>query len=245
MPAVECPRLIEGAQLPIARHVIYRTTGGRVLRHGWVLTAAALGPFDSGTETDITDETLMAPGTLYKWNGSAIVADGPRLYPIMLPGVEDEADTLVNPTADWPVTTPAPFGPDTNDGEQMVRTFDDTVPMGVGRRFTTVPVGVEYLRIMNKARPEVAPGAAKVAVHTIRGVTINATFGSWSSAYKLTNLAIPDDENWQTFTEDILLSTIELTPGQEGYIEYARDPDDVEDTLAGDLTTGPFEWDFV
>lgn len=230
--------------MPIARHVIYRTTGGRVLRHGWVLTAAALGPFDAGTETDITDETAMKPGKLYKWNGAAIVEDGTRLHPIMLPGAKDTADTLVNPTADWPVTTPAPFGPDSNDGEQMSRTFDDTVPMAVCRRFTEVPVGVEYLRIKNKVRAEVAPGAPKVAVHTIRGVSINATFGDWSSAYKLTNLAIPDSEDWQTFTEDILLSAISLTPGQEGYVLYARDPDDVEDDL-GLLTTGPFDWVFV
>lgn len=231
--------------MAIDRHVIYRTTGGRVLRSGWVSEAADLGPFDSGTETDITDTTPMAPGTLYKWNGSAIVSDGTRLRPSMLPGAEDEADTLVNPTADWPVTTPAPFGPDSNDGEQMSRTFDDTVPMAVCRRFTAVPVGVEYLRIKNKVRAEVAPGGAKVVVHTIRGVSINATFGDWSAAHKLTNLAIPTDEDWQSFTEDILLSAINLTPGQEGYVLYARDPDDGDDDLSGDLATGPFEWVFV
>jgi hypothetical protein len=146
------------------------------------------------------------------------------------------ADNMEDPSSsDWAVNSLAPTKPDEDNTGLLVRLFDDTSEEGVG--FTVpIPTGATNIIFDFLSRAITAPGSAETVALTVyeRGIPDNSAVDTWSSAYQLTDLDIPTNENYQEDSQTITLATLGLTAGQTHQFELTRDTADAGDTLSGD-----------
>lgn len=134
------------------------------------------------------------------------------------------AAQLVSPVnADWKVNALAPMAIDSNNAALEVRLFDDTTEEGIGFQ-TLVPVGITKLVLELKSRAETAPGAARTVGSKLynRAIPDNGAVGTWSVGTVLNDVDIPASEYFQYDVQEILLSTLGITAGEEVQFELTR-----------------------
>lgn len=173
--------------------------------------------FSGNTGTDFNNSSV-----------NSIVNDYPTIY--------FTADTFSDPiNSDWAINELAPTNVDSNNNGLLVRSFDDATEEGIG--FTIeIPYGATNIVFKLLSRAETSPGSAQTVALTIyeRGLPDNTSVNSWSSAFQLTDINIPTNENWQVDIQHIEISDLGLTNGQIHQFELTRDTADAGDTLTGD-----------
>lgn len=146
-----------------------------------------------------------------------------------------QADQFESPnSSDWAVNALAPVTPGQNTS-LTIRRFDDTTAEGVG--FTCkIPTGATNIIFDFLSRAATAPGSTQAVALNLyrRGIPDNAAVSSWTSAYALTNISIPNNGFYQEDTQTIALSTLTLTAGRMHQFELTRNAPAGGDTLTGD-----------
>lgn len=137
--------------------------------------------------------------------------------------------------SDWAVNALANVAVDSNNNGFRIRPFDDTTEEGVGFSIP-IPSGATNIIFDIKSRAETAPGSAQTIAMNLynREIPNNSAPESWSSAFQMTDIDIPTNENFQYDSETIALSTLSITAGNYVQFELTRDTADAGDTLTGD-----------
>lgn len=138
--------------------------------------------------------------------------------------------------SDWGVNAFAALAADSNNAGLIVRRFDDATNEGVGFKLD-IPTGVTTLNLRIKSRAETAPGSSQTVRLLLynRELPDNGAVEGWTSD-ALTNISIPNNENWQYDTDTITLTTLGATAGNVIQFELVRNATDAGDTLSGDWT---------
>ena len=115
-----------------------------------------------------------------------------------------------------PVTTD-PLSPAFN-----VRTFSNTVEMGVGF-MCSIPQGSTQVTIRLKGRPATAPSTSSVVMFKLfnRLISSGAAMGAWTGS-NLANNVVPANAFFQYYNQTITLSSLGLTAGNLYQFEITR-----------------------
>ena len=147
----------------------------------------------------------------------------------------DQLDFPIN--TDWAVNALAGSAADTNSAALSVRRFDDTTEQGVGFE-EKPPTGATNIKIGMVSRAETAGGGDRTIGPKLyqRGIPNNAAVESWTSGYVMTDVTLPNNENWQYDEQTIALSTLGVTAGEVTQFELTRVNPTGGTELSGDWT---------
>lgn len=181
------------------------------------------------------DATSPSQGDVLTWDSTAsnwISATSDQFDRIFL-FYADQLDNPVN--SNWAVNSLAPLGRDTQNPSLYVRKFDDSDEEGVGWSLS-IPNNIDNITIRLKSRAATAPGSSQsVALNLYyRTIPDNAAVAAWSSAYGLSNIAIPTNNYYQYDEQTIPLTTLGLNDGDLIRFELTRNAGSGSDTLSGD-----------
>ncbi len=143
---------------------------------------------------------------------------------------------MISPVnSDWAVNALAPMAIDSNNAGLEIRLFDDTTEEGVGFQ-TQIPTGITHMLLEVKSRAETAPGAARTVGLKLynRAIPDNGAVGSWSAGTILNDVDVPANEYFQYDSQEIALSTLGITAGDEIQFELTRINPQAGTELVGD-----------
>ncbi len=157
----------------------------------------------------------------------------------------DQFDFPVN--SNYAVSEPAPMATDSNNAALKVCLFDDTTEEGVAFPTKIPPTATGFdIRIVSRAETLPSPpsgptgptgptGAAESVAPKLyaRSIPDNDLVSTWAST-SLADIDIPNSERFVYDEENVLLSTLSLTAGEEVQFEFTRDTGGAGDTLVGD-----------
>lgn len=142
------------------------------------------------------------------------------------------AVTFENPTSvEWPVNSLATAIKDPLNNSLTVRTFDDTIPEGIGI-FISVPFGVTEVTFQLRCRRRTADvDTPNVTLDMYsRPVPDGGSVGSWSAPLTLAPIVLPNGTEYIYNTQSLLLSATPISAGESAQFELVR----TGGTLTGD-----------
>ncbi len=134
------------------------------------------------------------------------------------------ADQMQNPvTADWAVNALAPAAADNINSGLTIRAFDDTVEEGIGFivKVPSTATNIVFDYVSRARSPQPIPNNVGVKVYQ-RGIGDDVVVDSWSAGNQLTDIALPNNTNFQYDSETVALATLGATAGEVTQFELTR-----------------------
>jgi len=188
--------------------------------------ANVLTVVDSITVVDNNNITVTAVGNTNTFN-CVILTTEPIIQPAnttILRTLSYYASSLDTPnSSDWVVNSLAAAIADPVNSALTVREFSNVTEQGVGC-LMSIPPGATYITFLFKGRAQTAPGATSIVQPKlyVRSIPNNAAVGAWSSAYNMSNIAIPPNAYFQYSSQTYSLSALGMSAPNLYQVELTR-----------------------